>query len=1109
MPPPPGRRPPAETLPFSEDPPWASAGVASSPAPSEPRYRVLRELARGGIGRVLEAHDAELDRAVAIKELLHDSPGGRARFEREIRFTARLQHPAIVPLYEAIHEPDGSLRYAMKLVTGQTLQDAIDRAPDLEARLGLLRHVEAVADALAYAHAQGVIHRDVKPQNVLIGPFGETVLIDWGIARLLGGGETDTDDGMPGEAPADSALTQLGSIVGTPAYMAPEQARGESVGREVDVHALGATLYHLLSGRSPWQTDTASTLTALLAGKRPPPLSRVEPGLPADLVSIVERAMAARPQDRYPSALELSRDLQAFRTGQLVAARRYTTLDLMLRWLRRHRALVALTSVAGLLLTLMGSLSARRVLSERDLARAAQAVAEARTDALVLAQARRALAQDPTEAAAWLASWPSDGEDGAERFALAQELGGGAVARLVVRYHPDACNAIAWSTDGQQLLPLGRETGPLDATMGLPQHSVQVAWGEQVLALPDGSSAWLETNGQIRMIRTGQEPVTIPGVPEKPVAAALAGEDRAVVATRSGQIWEVPLSGDPAVQLADLDGPAYSLIQQGRRWIAATPKGELWSGALGSSDATRLLSHTAAIHSLIQGPDDALLFGDAEGGVYTWQQGQPPHLLSRLGGAVSTLALSSDATWLAAAGGARQLRVLDLRRGSDEVRPLDPPWPASRVIGLRWSPTDELLAANLADGSLRLWWPGRGQVEQRLATIATHAAPAFSPNGQELANCGVDGSIRVWPVPAAGAELHAGAEGRIFHVQALPDGRFATDGDDRTVRLWTPGRAEGMALRGHLDRAYGLDASADGSVLVSASLDGLAIAWDTTTGEGTPLVGHQGRVQRAVVLPGGIGYATAGQDGTLRTWSPQGEETGRVKAHDGAAWWLLAEESGRALWSVGGDRRLVRWEPGAGEPVEVAAELGERGGKTLRPYRLSGERILVCNGRDGLALFGPHGRRDFALAVDPHCPSMAVAPSGDWVAILSGNGVHRFDPSDGTTRLLAHQEVDIHAIAISPDGRLLATAGIDGTARIWRVDDGAAAILWRAEGPVLGLSFSPDGRRLAAAGVDALLWIGEVDEHRLAPAEPQALHAWIANLTRQRMTEALPGSAPP
>jgi len=123
---------------------------------------MLRELARGGIGRVLEAHDAELDRAVAIKELLHDSPGDRARFEREIRFTARLQHPAIVPLYEAIHEVDGSLRYAMKLVTGETLDAAIEGAPALEARLGLLRHVEAVADALAYAHAQGVIHRDVK-----------------------------------------------------------------------------------------------------------------------------------------------------------------------------------------------------------------------------------------------------------------------------------------------------------------------------------------------------------------------------------------------------------------------------------------------------------------------------------------------------------------------------------------------------------------------------------------------------------------------------------------------------------------------------------------------------------------------------------------------------------------------------------------------------------------------------------------------------------------------------------------------------------------------------------------------------------------------------------
>ena len=150
--------------------------------PPEGRYEIVGELARGGIGRVLEANDRELGRSVALKELLRDTPGNRARFHREILFTARLQHPSIVPLYDAIRGPNGTLRYAMKLVTGRTLEDATNASPTINERLALVPHVLAVAAAVAYAHARGVVHRDIKPANILIGAFGETVLVDWGIA---------------------------------------------------------------------------------------------------------------------------------------------------------------------------------------------------------------------------------------------------------------------------------------------------------------------------------------------------------------------------------------------------------------------------------------------------------------------------------------------------------------------------------------------------------------------------------------------------------------------------------------------------------------------------------------------------------------------------------------------------------------------------------------------------------------------------------------------------------------------------------------------------------------------------------------------------------------
>src|SRR5215470_16809854 len=218
-------------------------------------YQVRGEIARGGLGRILEARDQRLDRPVAIKELLpeHLEAGGLAgRFAREALLTARLQHPAIVPVYEAGLWPDGAPFYAMKLVEGESLEAAVRARPTLEERLGLLPHVIDVANALAYAHGRRIIHRDLKPANVLVGSFGETVVIDWGLAK-----ELDSPDLEIPPAPAFSPSwrnlgeTQAGAVVGTPGYMAPEQARGDAADERSDVYAIGAMLYTLLVGRAP------------------------------------------------------------------------------------------------------------------------------------------------------------------------------------------------------------------------------------------------------------------------------------------------------------------------------------------------------------------------------------------------------------------------------------------------------------------------------------------------------------------------------------------------------------------------------------------------------------------------------------------------------------------------------------------------------------------------------------------------------------------------------------------------------------------------------------------------------------------------------------------
>jgi serine/threonine protein kinase len=355
------------------------------PLVSDVYYRPLREIARGGMGRIVAAEDHRLGRQVALKELLDPASEQLGRFQREALITARLQHPGIVPVYEAGRWPSGEPFFAMKLVSGRPLDRVIADARTLETRLALLPRIAAATDAIAYAHSQRVVHRDLKPANVLIGEFGETVVIDWGLAKNLDEAESPestvrfarTTRPMAASTPAHasppasqhaSTLTIAGSVMGTPAYMAPEQARGEPVDQRADVFALGAMLYHLLAGVPPYNARTATEVIAAASVGKVVALAAREPGAPPDLVAIVERAMAPLPHDRYADAGELATELRRFLTGQLVSAHRYTAGQRIGRFVRRHRAAVTIAMLAAIGFASGGTFAVRRILHERDVA---------------------------------------------------------------------------------------------------------------------------------------------------------------------------------------------------------------------------------------------------------------------------------------------------------------------------------------------------------------------------------------------------------------------------------------------------------------------------------------------------------------------------------------------------------------------------------------------------------------------------------------------------------------------------------------------------------------------------------------------------------------------
>ena len=329
-----------------------AADVAALPLVAREHYSVEGEFARGGMGRILSARDRRLGRAVALKELQAGATPEAARFVREALVTARLQHPAIVPIYEAGRWPDGAPFYAMKLVSGRSLDALIRETSGLPERLALLPHLLAVAEAVAYAHSQRVIHRDLKPANVLVGAFGETVLVDWGLAKDLNqpsSGNVEPDPAVVRVAGARDE-TVVGSVLGTPAYMPPEQARGQSVDERADVYALGAMLYYLLVGAPPHAGTTVQEVLAAAATHRPEPVESREPAAPGDLVALVTKAMDPDPARRYATAADLAADLRRFQTGQLVSAHRYSPGELLRRFVRQHRAAVTVAAVSGMAL---------------------------------------------------------------------------------------------------------------------------------------------------------------------------------------------------------------------------------------------------------------------------------------------------------------------------------------------------------------------------------------------------------------------------------------------------------------------------------------------------------------------------------------------------------------------------------------------------------------------------------------------------------------------------------------------------------------------------------------------------------------------------------------
>ena len=873
------------------------------------RYEQIAEHARGGLGRVVRAIDKRLNRTVAVKELLrHGESANEARFLREAMITARLEHPGIVPVHEAGRWPNGDPYYVMKLVEGRTLKELIASKPTPRERLSLLGHVIAIADAVGYAHSQGVIHRDLKPSNVIVGEFGETIVVDWGLAR-------DRHHHVPELAEeliaaAGSASTVSGKVVGTPAYMAPEQARGELVDERADVYAIGAVLYELLSGTPPHHDDTPqATLDRVIAGP-PRPLCALTPSVPDELGTIVGKAMARDPQDRYPNASALADDLRSFQHGKLVSAHSYTAWSLLRKKLSQHRGVVAVALASAIALGAVGVESFRRVVAQRNIAEVervraedSRSQAEGRQRELVLLQAVTALRKDPTATLAWLKTYELRDQERAHVIDLIDEAIALGVARHIFRpgdwvtdavFTPDGGTLVASVRDGT-LRAYDVRTGS-EASLGNPPSPVA-----SLVMMPDGSQ--VITGGSLGEIMVwplgGGEPRTLATGGRLVRPLTLSPDRTRLLAVREAGAEVIPLDGSASHRLGPKAAPKLVIADDdwSRQFTTLAPN---QIAAYEHGVLRPLGTIEKSIARVIVSPrGDSVLLHDGSTIWSVSHAGGPVRKLVDYEGDLKSAVWSPDQRSIAVAGDVHDVVIIDLINGTSRALRGH----TDAIYTVQWTRDGQRLLSASDDGTARVWTVDDGSAQILRGHDDDVWKARFSYDERQVATSSLDGSVRVWWIDQPGSKAL---------VEGTPITRMTLDGDRALVTTESE-VARWNVASGHREPIFswqnqrGLGhaiTSPDGAWLVVPQAD---LSMEARRRSGPPVVlrGHKQPISSYVFSRDASELYTSSHDGTLRRWDlATGKPTLVLEGPTPIRGFSLARD-GRIAVQVGDSERLI------------------------------------------------------------------------------------------------------------------------------------------------------------------------------------------------------------
>jgi WD40 repeat protein/tRNA A-37 threonylcarbamoyl transferase component Bud32 len=1051
--------------------------------PSAPRFRVLRLHARGGLGEVFVARDEQLHREVALKQIQArhaDRPESRTRFLLEAEITARLEHPGVVPVYGLGQYADGRPFYAMRFVKGDSLKDAAEhfhgtdageRALEFRSLLG--RFVD-VCNAVAYAHSRGVLHRDLKPGNILLGPYGETLVVDWGLAKVVGRPQrpsTSSEDTLRPDAVDAATPTEMGRAVGTPQFMSPEQAAGEldRLGPATDVYSLGATLYSLLTGKAPFfDADSDAILLRVERGDFLPP-HQVKPGVPRALEAICVKAMALRSEERYSSVRAMADDIEHWLAGEPVRAYPEPWRVKIRRWLGRHRTLVTATAATVLMALVLLSVTTLLLTAANRL--------------LVTANAEKEQARRDAEANARVAE--------ASRREAQMRSAEMAVQRALVE--TDSSRAMLWFARALELAPEDAEAARLRRAIRInlgasrPRYRIRSVWAgpdgfrpDGAALTPDGGSILVAGHDEATGLGTARlwnvasgEPVGSPVGSEEPISCAVPSADCKTV----------------------LMGSTTGLVRQ---WDMATAK------LTGAS-----YKHGGPVHAIAVSPDGkAVLSGGDDGQACLWERASGKAWLSlRHKRPVRAVGFSRDGRLLVTAGddGAARLWQAETGRNVVTVSSHD----EQPLLAVGFSPDGNHLATAAKLGRVCLWEAATGKLLHAISAHADQAqGVAFSADGKILVTAGSDHTTRFWDAATGqpiGAPLQHPDE--VLSATLSSDGRFLLSRTWWDVRVWEVAPVRPVLRADHCVTSVAY--SPDGRTILTgcANLSPLAFLpwskrgevrlWDATTGNPlTAPVPQKEMVVSVAFSPDGRHFLT----GSFRLDEGAGEvqlwETATMQrvgpqielAHGALA--VAYNPDGRSFAAGGMDGMVRIWDAATGKLLRIFKHANW---VAFLLFRADG-RALLTGCRDDYA-------RIWDLTTDP--PVIQKLNNGSIVAgaafspdgrtLLTGGGdrtARQWDLRTGKPIGKAFQHDNwIRPVAYSPDGRLALTGSGDTTARVWDVETGRPiGAPLRHSDWVLAAVFSPDGKTIATGSKDgtARFWDAPVPME----GETQRLVLW-------------------